>query len=390
MFYKFPVIHTLDDVLPAIKDREEFIVAERDWGYVVNYHVNLIDSFPEISTRNDEINAAYAMRRECRGIKFGLDRKIIARPFHKFFNVNERPETLDVNIDWNQKFSILHKMDGSMIHPININDEIFWCSKMGLTDVAEQATAFVNNNTKYVSFAKAMIMRGFTPLFEWCSRSQRIVIDYPEDQLILLAARNMVTGEYLPFHNLQNCAKIYDIPVVDSFDGTFDNIKSFLEDVQARDYEEGYVLRFDNGHALKAKNLWYCQIHKVKEALAFEKDVWRIVLQNDYDDVKAFMSDEDKDRIDRFADDLNKNIVELADKMKWIVIELQDRYGDSRKRFAEAVLKDYKEYSQVLFLVADGKDPEEVIRNYIMKGVNSGPKLETVRHLANNIRWEDY
>jgi hypothetical protein len=36
-----------------------------------------------------------------------------------------------------------------------------------------------------------------TPIFEWCSRNQRIVVDYPEDMLVLTAVRDNIEGVYI-------------------------------------------------------------------------------------------------------------------------------------------------------------------------------------------------
>ena len=41
----FPIIETIDDVLPFVKERTEFAIAERPWGTVIDYHVTLPDSF---------------------------------------------------------------------------------------------------------------------------------------------------------------------------------------------------------------------------------------------------------------------------------------------------------------------------------------------------------
>ena len=57
-------------------------MAEREGFTVIDYQVMMPDTFPPLT---DEISA---LRRECRGIKFGTDGKILARPFHKFFNLN--------------------------------------------------------------------------------------------------------------------------------------------------------------------------------------------------------------------------------------------------------------------------------------------------------------
>src|SRR5690606_25943070 len=104
MLYQWPVINHLDQVREAIAGREEFIVAEKDWGFVVNYVINLIDTFPTPNTKDTVLNNQYMIRRECRGIKFDRDGNILARPFHKFFNLGEKPEVSEKSVDWSQKF----------------------------------------------------------------------------------------------------------------------------------------------------------------------------------------------------------------------------------------------------------------------------------------------
>lgn len=390
MNYNWPIIRTINDILPTIKYRDEFIVAEREWGTVINYQVNYIDTFPRANTKDDALNLHYVLRRECRGIKFGLDGNILARPFHKFFNLNERSETADTNIDWNNPFKILQKLDGSMIHPILVDDTIFWCTKMGITDVADQAKSFAAKNAKYENFARDMIAKGITPLLEWCSRDQRIILDYSEDNLVLLALRNMITGEYINYNIMVNTALQYDIPIVDAFDGTFNGIAEFLEDVTDRENEEGYVLRFDTGHAVKVKNLWYCQLHKTKELLNFEKDVVGLVLRNTHDDAKSFMDQDNIDRLDKFADDLISNIKSTASELEWIVIEIRDNVGESQKKFAAGVMSNHNNVSGLLFNIDNGKDPYDTVIELILKNLGSSTRVDSVRHLFGDIYWRDY
>ena len=105
MNYKFPQLHTLSQVRAAINDAKEFIIAERDYGWVVNYMVAGLTTFPEVQTVND------AIRRECRGLIFDQDGNLISRPLSKFFNVNERDETQINRIDLSQPHVILEKLD---------------------------------------------------------------------------------------------------------------------------------------------------------------------------------------------------------------------------------------------------------------------------------------
>jgi RNA ligase len=193
MQYNFPEIRTLDDVLPHIEGRSEFIVAEREFGFVVNYMVSMQDTFD--MEGSDDIGGA--IRRECRGIKFGLDRKIIARPFHKFFNVGERAETQIANLDFSQDHRVLSKEDGSMAHPILHEDKVRWCSKMGLTDVAVSMDRYAAANTKYNELALWCINEAITPIFEYVGPDNKIVLQYSEEKMILLAARHNISGEYI-------------------------------------------------------------------------------------------------------------------------------------------------------------------------------------------------
>ena len=82
MNYEFSTIRTIDDVLPHIEGREEFIVAEREGYKVINYVVAMADTFD--MTGPSDLGGA--IRRECRGLKFAPNGEIAARPFFKFFN----------------------------------------------------------------------------------------------------------------------------------------------------------------------------------------------------------------------------------------------------------------------------------------------------------------
>ena len=201
MHYTFPEIRTINDVLPHIEGREEFIVAEREFGTVINYAVAMTDTFDIYPAgyggRLSTYDPGGAMRRECRGLIFDTEGKIMSRPFHKFFNVNEREETQTSDIDMSQPHVIMEKMDGSMIRPILVNGQLRLATKMGVTDVAMQAEAFMAKNTKYKDFCVWCVSKGLTPIFEWTSPFNQIVLPYEEDMLTLLAVRENVTGHYL-------------------------------------------------------------------------------------------------------------------------------------------------------------------------------------------------
>lgn len=213
MNYKFPYITNISDVLPAIEGRDEFVVAEKEGYTVINYNVMMADTFPnvleEVPVKNwDGSNGMSwrfdpyaAIRCECRGIIF--DSKtgdIIRRPFHKFFNVNEREETQDHVVDLSRPHVILEKLDGSMIAVFAHEGKLIWGTKMVAQDFHELVEQFVKeSDIDYEGFCWELINSGHTPIFEWMHPQKRIVIDYgKEPTLTLTAIRNIVTGAYVP------------------------------------------------------------------------------------------------------------------------------------------------------------------------------------------------
>lgn len=321
MNYDFPIINNISDVLPAIEGRDEFVVAVKEGYTVINYNVMMADTF--------DCN----IRRECRGIIFDTATgDIIRRPFHKFFNVNEREETQDHVVDLSRPHAILDKLDGSMIAPFIVNGQMIWGTKMGATDVAKPVEEFVKNNPNYQFLAEEAISNGYTPIFEWCSRKQRIVLDYQEDQLILTAVRNMTTGKYAFFK-----AWSHLVPVVRTWDVglEMDNktMKSFVSYVRDLEDLEGFVVRFDDGHMIKLKCDWYVQIHKAKEAILQDRNIVELILDEKLDDIKAHLPAEDRDRLTQFESDFNLAVNKAVTGVVLVLNTI--RYmGHDRKTFA--------------------------------------------------------
>ena len=405
MRYQFPVINHLDDVRPAIEGRDEFIIAEREWGFAVNYMVAMSDTFPPVGAAWDHApvddnlymdlaegrrQSLYAaIRRECRGLLFYPDGKLMSRRLHKFFNVNERDETQQQHLDLTQSHVILEKLDGSMITPVYTKDGIRWGTKMGLTDVSKQVDEFVAKNQKYEDFARACLNEDVTPIFEWCSRQQRIVIDYPEDRLVLIAMRENSSGVYLPYRVLKFNSGYFHIPVVETFDGNARNMEHLIEHTRDLQGAEGYVLRFDDGHMIKIKAEEYIRFHKTKDGLSQEKNVVDMLINETIDDTKAFMMDEDRQRIEQFEYDFwagfNQEVARLSLALNQAIA---DTTGD-RKRFALEIATNMDPISkQVMFSCWDGgRNVRAELISVIKKNVGTQTKIDGVRHLWGGAKW---
>jgi len=196
MKYQFPKIENIQQVRDAISASglDEFIEKVDPEYHVFNYVMSSAETFPPV------VDETTAILRECRGLTFYPDGTLASRKFHKFFNLNEKPETTFDVIDFSRPHVILQKRDGSMITPFLREDgEIEVHTKMGRTEVAIQVDSFLDKHPEYIEMMKWCIENNLTPIFEWCSRKNRIVIDHPIDELVLLAIRENESGEYLPY-----------------------------------------------------------------------------------------------------------------------------------------------------------------------------------------------
>ncbi|MEO0990864.1 MAG: RNA ligase [Pseudomonadota bacterium] len=119
------VIEHLEDVLPHIKPDTGIIHSVHQGYSVINYVFSLDETF------------STPLARECRGLKFAPDGTLIARPFHKFFNLGERRPPQEE--PWNMSHVVLDKLDGSMIHPAMVSDEMVFMTRMGMSAQSRQA-----------------------------------------------------------------------------------------------------------------------------------------------------------------------------------------------------------------------------------------------------------
>lgn len=337
----FPVIKNIDDVLPYI-DEENFIVKKGEHFTTINYRLINNETFP------DNGSHAAMIRRECRGIKFYPDGKIAARPFHKFFNVNERESTLEQNIDFTDSV-MMEKADGSMIHPIIIGDHVRFCTKAGITDVAKQAELFVAR--QYPDLINKWEIDRYvdiTPIFEYVGPNNRIVLDYEKEDLILLAIRNTVTGKYSPRYLVQFLAQIWGVPCIKTYSGRT------LREVNDSTSDEGVVIRLNNDDMVKVKSTWYVALHRTKEQISQEHNLFHLVMQEKVDDLIPFLSDTDKTLVTTYA-------LQVAMKVVVAFAEMQETASKYKtpKEFGLSG-KASGPLNQFIFALIKGEDSNEV------------------------------
>jgi RNA ligase len=378
MNYTFPIIRHISDVLPHIEGRSEFVVAEREGYTVINYVVAMADTFDMYPAGYDGPLSTYdlggAIRRECRGLIFDRDGNIMSRPFHKFFNINEREETQAHCVDVSQPHVIMEKMDGSMIRPILVDGHLRLATKMGVTSVAMDAEAWLAaQDRRLKEWLRTMVDLGLTPLFEWVSPFNQIVLAYEAADLVYLGTRDNVTGEYAmdiscPFNT------------VSQYGSVAGNLADYIARQRGAEGREGDIIRFADGHMLKVKNDWYVRIHKTVDRIVFDRNIVNLILNEEVDDVVPMLPKVQADRVRdferRFAERLH-NTVEKYDRY-WNTVVAS---GLDRKRYAQEWMPTIKNNDPFAAAYVFGRfgdrDGRAMILDHIEKSITT------------NVRWDE-
>lgn len=271
----------------------------------------------------------------CRGLILGENNEVVARPFKKFFNLEEVDGILPEG-----NFEITQKLDGSL--GILYHTETPRIATRGsfTSEQAVHATKVLNTRYAHVKFDPSI-----TYLFEIIYPENRIVVNYGEkDDLILLAMIETDTGRDLPLQEI-------GIPLVKRYDG----IKDFRElTKENKDNEEGYVVKFQNGFRVKMKFPEYVRLHKLVTQVN-AKVIWEML--RDGKPTKELLEKVP----DEFYTWVKNTIGDLMGKKLAIKTECEMLFRDLGDRKANAMFYQTTKYPSILFCMLDGKDYDQHI-----------------------------
>ena len=377
LHYEFPHDITLDEVKNIVANNSNFILADKGNYSVANYIRAGNDVHVPVADRNS------AILRELRGLIFcNTTGQVISRRFQKFFNYGEREDVM--SLDLSQPHVILDKLDGSMITPFKINGKIIWGSKMGETDLTKQIDEFMSNdydlNNNYHSIYNYCEYNNLTPIFEWTSRQQRIVVDYPEDKLTLIAIRDNITGKYYNYNNMKYVADFFLIPVVNQFSYTGDNFNDILNYVKNMQEGEGIVIRFDDGHMVKIKADLYVSLHRAKSLIENERDVMELVLNEKVDDLYPLLYKEDAQKLHNYYKDVWDQIIDFVSLTQKLINNTSHM---TRKEFAFHTTNIGSGMRSIAFSCFDKKRVDiGNVTEYLLKNLGSNSRFERNREIV--------
>lgn len=190
--------------------------------------------------------------------------EVIAAPLAKFFNLGEPiAEGLVASVG-NGAFEALVKMDGSLGIGYRFERSMSWATR-GSFDSPQSIVAQAIWDAKYKQHEELFFTDWLhvTPMVEIIHPDTRVVVRYRFEDLVMIAARNRFTGEYLAHDELAAMADRLGMPLVERIHGT--ELDTLLERARELDgNNEGFVLHWlSDGHRVKVKGVEYMRLHRL-------------------------------------------------------------------------------------------------------------------------------
>lgn len=206
-------------------------------------------------------------------------RRIVATPFPKFFNHGEITTKgqwgtcADEVTGYHEPYEVFAKMDGSLIILFHWEGEWHTCTKGSFySEQAKWAKAqLANYNTSFLE-------PGITYLLEAIYPENRIVVNYLGARDLHLLSAYWGDGEEVQTEWLKGHAKDLNIPMAGYLIGA--QLPDLIERAKTLPAdEEGWVVRFANGHRIKIKGEAYLRLHRCIAGVT-PLNIWRAMRDN--------------------------------------------------------------------------------------------------------------
>jgi T4 RnlA family RNA ligase len=347
IFINSKKIPTYDDCINIINSNSDtfFVKEETIDGVTIasfNYRLAKYNDFSEPYTRN------------LRGITFIKDtKKLIALPLPKFFNYNENPFTESKLVNTWKPLYFTGKEDGSLIYFFIINNTLYCKTQNNSFSVqAEWSLQLVNKNDDLKKFIITNILEyNETPLFEFISPRNQVVIPYYNEELVLIGTRNMINGNINFYHEntylyTMKQTKIY----------SFSNINDIVEicNNNSNDLFEGFVVIFETPYGnemVKFKTTEYLDLHRLKNNILVKENITSFILDGTIDDIKATFPENTS-----LFDMINETEDIVIHNWNYILKSIRDFYNENksltRKDYAISLTEYCKNKNKIIFIGA--------------------------------------
>ena len=292
---------------------------------------------------------------QARGLILDDSGNIIARPFAKFFNLQEHQNN---QIPWHENYIVMEKVDGSLgISYIGEDGDVYIATRGSF--MSDQAVEATNILQHFPELKTRIQSSDKTFLFEIVYKENRIVVDYGDFRgLIFLGTMDKQTGTFSSAEPMNIQSGEYTIRSVELYQ--IPDINVLL--THTKDNFEGYVIQFAGGFMMKVKLDEYVRLHRIMTNFS-NVSVWEAlkngdslehILQDVPDEFYLWLSEIINDLKSQYST-IERLAVETASKF----------HGYERAYIARKILhespKRVKDISGVVFQVLDGKDYSQAI-----------------------------
>lgn len=317
-----------------------------------------------------------------------LDGELVSAGLPKFFNFGEQPELYPEPKDLNG-CELPEKIDGSSLIVSKYKGQLITRTR-GTFDASVLDNGFEIDvlKSKYPKcFNNKYLENGFSLIYEWVSKVNKIVINYEDCPDIILIAKVSHKDYSLERQSvLDEMAKDFTVkrPKVYSFS----NITEMLEVVKNFKDKEGICLYYENGQKIKkVKGDWYLKLHYFKSNLNLEsmlnvlltleeqtKDNLSKTIEQQFDweclnEAKPFINElfsEIKPKVDSILSELNSFVgsIKNLNARKEQAIKIMQKFGPQGGYCKENGIQSV---SGLAFSLLDGKtlDKDTVKKLYM-------------------------
>jgi RNA ligase len=306
---------------------------------------------------------AHPILLDCRGTIIDAAGTVIAKPFRKFFNVGERPETSIEALAALGEPEIAHKLDGSMVTLWRDKARgINFATRGSFTSPQAEMAAHIWRERH--DFAGAHLHPNLTYIFELVGPDNRIVVHYPETALTLTGAVWTHDGKECAYAGVASEAARLRLPVAETEGGSWADLAT-LE----RGNFEGFVLFWYGRRGerrVKVKLAEYVRLHRIITGLS-EHTIWEILSTGgDREVLRREIPEEMHEWFDAVTRELQgahrRHAMMVEDAVHALSVRGLDAADRTRRKEIAAVITgEYADYRAELFRAVDGKEYQSLL-----------------------------
>lgn len=270
-------------------------------------------------------------------VETGFPVSVVRKGFNRFFNIGEGPAA---KIDWDTANATI-KEDGTLVFASFYYSSWHFGTRQNfdLADAELSSELYPTFQAlwdavvkKYPSLHEGNLIKGCTYCFELCSRHNRIVIDYPDPKIFLLAVFDNATQEEWSRDTVEHESRILecDIPKLYQMASESDYAQ-IVEDFGVQ--HEGLVIRDKFGQRVKMKSKLYFDLHKTVSNGAMDREaIVGLVRKGEQAEFLSYFPEyaEKFAEIEQLVAEANKTI----SRVRHQAAQQRDEMGWSRKEFA--------------------------------------------------------